>query len=288
MNRTGKLHFGYYVVCLVDVLGQKERLVGWRELPTDASLPEPFINAIKKSVGTVVQIREMFEDFFTAVGDRETPIYFAHHEELWQRLNECRLSIQQFADTCVFYAPVAIPSGGVSLRPLYQMLAACSAVMLVSLAAGTPLRGAITVGAGTELGDQDLYGPGLAEAHYLENEVAEYPRIVVSPHVVEFLRSICERPEEDLYHQGMRLIAKFCFSVLCDDRDGQVILDFLGQAAREAWHRHARLRTAIDEAYAFACRELQRFSDDDNGKLAERYRRLREYMESRTVEGERP
>jgi hypothetical protein len=286
MNRTGKLQFGYYVVCLVDVLGQKERLAGWRELPSDDGLRGPFIAAIKKSVGTVVQIREMFEDYFRAVADRKPPILFAQHQELWQRLNESKLNVQQFSDTCVFYAPVTISSGEVSVTALQQMLGACSAVMLVSLAAGTPLRGAVTVGVGTELADRDLYGPVLAEAYYLENRVAEYPRIVVSRHVLEFLHSIRERREKHLYNQGMRLFADFCLSLLCDDTDGKLILDFLGKAARDASHGAGSLRQVIDEAYAFACRESQRFADAGNGKLARRYTRLREYMESRAVKAE--
>ena len=44
---------------------------------------------------------------------------------------------------------------------------------------GRPLRGGIDVGLGLEITADEVYGPALERAHYLESRLADYPCVLV-------------------------------------------------------------------------------------------------------------
>ena len=100
--------------------------------------------------------------------------------------------------------------------------------MITSLAAKIPIRGSIAIGPGLELEDNFIYGPPLAEAHYLENKIAEYPRIVISDSVLEFLSGNVTYSNDNMINRMMCSISKRCYSYLYKDTDGMYIIDFLG------------------------------------------------------------
>src|SRR6266496_402357 len=54
----------YYIVCLLDVLGQAQRLGEWAQLPAGDQLPEEFIRSLKKTVGLILGLKKVFKDFF--------------------------------------------------------------------------------------------------------------------------------------------------------------------------------------------------------------------------------
>ena len=64
--------FGYYVVSLVDILNQSEALSKIDFVPDGPADTALFITNVKKTVGTVLCIRQAFSDFFGASqGDAE-------------------------------------------------------------------------------------------------------------------------------------------------------------------------------------------------------------------------
>ncbi|MHC4066258.1 MAG: hypothetical protein ACYSUI_17415, partial [Planctomycetota bacterium] len=167
MTQRGEFALAYHAVCLIDVLGQKDNLAGWGDLPADGQLSQKHVQALKNTVGVVLDFQEHFESYFREVGQCAMPDLLAalppDKQELYWRITECALGIQQFTDTFVFYAPLRTAHGDVSVAPVYRMLGACCLAMQLSLAARTPVRGAITIGAGMELGERNFYGPALAE-----------------------------------------------------------------------------------------------------------------------------
>ncbi len=276
---------GYHVVCLIDVLGQKQKLAQWAELPDDRQVTPDFIKALKDTIGTVLTFRDQFIQFFEQLGQCTMPDKLtalpSEKQKQYHRFKECRVKVERFSDTFVFSSPIPNTHGDASITPLYRILAACCMAMFWSLAAKTPVRGAISIGTGAELEDESFYGPGLAEAHYLESEVAGYPRVVVSNSVRQFLADGQVYSSDREVAEIMKQIAGTCRSFICQDVDGCWIVDFLDKELRDLLGPDLKGGDTVRMAYEFVRSEALRFRNAGNSKLAVRYYLLQQYIESR-------
>lgn len=278
--------FGYHVVCLIDVLGQKQRLADWPRLPQGGQPRDEFVKAIKQTAGTVLSFREHFIEFFEVTSKCTMPERLAalskDQQEWYRKVKQRRVRVERFSDTFVFSSLILNPHGFVSVIPVYDVLLSCCMAMLVSLAAKVPVRGAVAVGTGAELEDGSFYGPPLAEAHYLEAEVAGYPRVVVSPTVLEFIAPGVIYSSDRLIGSLMSALAGTCRGLITQDVDGLPIVDFLGKRTRELLASDDALyTTAVRNAYEFVRSEAARFRKDGDSKLALRYHLLEKYIEPR-------
>ncbi len=274
----------YHVVCLIDLLGQKEKLANWAKLPPDLQPTPEFIHAIKQTAGTIVSFQEQFEEFFHQCDKPDEWVEALSQDEKnrYYRYRECRLITQQFSDTFVFYAPMPNSHKDVSVFPLRRILSTCCWLMTRSLAAGIPLRGAICIGTGMELAERNFYGPALAEAHYLESKVTKYPRILISTDAAQFAQGNAGFSQNVIIETMMKELAIICRSLLCRDVDGKVIVDFLGQGAFDYMEEvDLGYISWVEKAYRFVKSETLRFQQEKNEKLAPRYAALQEYMEAR-------
>jgi len=278
-------YFGYHVVCLIDVLGQKQKLAKWATLPEGGQITPEFTQVLKQTVGTVLAFRKGFINFFEQATQCTMPDRFAallnEMRKRYRRSRECRVRVERFSDTFVFSAQIPNTYGDASITPLYRLLAASCMAMVWSLAAKTPVRGAITIGPGAELEDRSFYGPALAEAHSLESEIAGYPRVVVSSTVLEFLTEGLVYSTDREVAQFMRQMARTCRSFIWQDTDGRSIVDFLGKGMRELLPTDTAVVTAVKKAYDFVRSEACRFHAEGEPKLEDRYSQLQRYIESR-------
>ena len=274
--------FGYHVVCLIDVLGQKQKLEKWNTIPEGGKPTPEFIQAIKRTVGTVLGYREHYLAFFEQVGSETLPKTFDALPKDWvekyRRAKNCRVHVERHSDSFVFSSQITNPQGDASTDAAYRILCACCMAMVISLAAKIPVRGAVTVGMGAVLEDGGFYGPALAEAHFIESEVCGYPRIVVSPTVLEFLISGRAYSQDLEVEKIMRLFAKISRPFICEDTDGRFIVDYLGNGFRQV---DSSITELVGKAYDFARSEEISFGANGDQKLADRYRLLRQYVESR-------
>ena len=275
-----------YVVCLLDVLNQKEHLNGWSKIPPDGILTPQFEDAMKKSVGRVQFVREQFEAYFRQFELMQSsaawlPIY---NLSVRQRFRECTLHTQQFSDTVIFYSPLVTKFGDENVESVCRILAACATIMMCALEKHIPLRGAVCIGPGLEFGKNDFYGPALAQAYELESKKAEYPRVVVSSELRDFLRSGLFSKDSDVNQLNV-FLAEYCEDLLWDDLDGQIIVDFMGKTFSEIVDEDGKIappfQKVVLETRNFVTSEADRFQQSGNEKLALRYRRLHEYIQSR-------
>jgi len=160
------------------------------------------------------------------------------------------------------------------------MVVNCGMQMETALALKTPFRGAIEIGVAARFPQADLYGPALAKVHDLESKVAQYPRIIVGPTLIDYLNAQVRKPENDLPSRVNRGLAKLCLSLLSEDADGLWIIDYLGQAftdlgRQEGWQEIRKM------AFSFVLGEFERFRREDPDKLGKRYERLVAYYCSR-------
>ena len=58
--------------------------------------------------------------------------------------------------------------------------AVCARIMLQGLAKGFPLRGAVEIGVATDVFRHEVYGPALMEAGRIEQEEANFMRVVIA------------------------------------------------------------------------------------------------------------
>lgn len=290
MSDQGDSHFTYYIVCVIDVLGQGERLAGWSKLPPSGQLPSGFLDSLKKTVGVVRKFRQWFEEYYKTTAACSMPEQYARlsadQKAQYNRLKTVDLKTQQFADTFVFYTPTLTPQGDFAVMGLYRILGACCMAMISSLAGKEPMRGAVCIGTGTELDEGTFYGPALAEAHHMECEVAGYPRIVVSDRIPPLLDRHERYSGDPEINKVLQVMADTSASLICTDFDGLSVIDFLGKGSRDLHGdraaEHVDLwKTMISSIWNFARSEAQRFEGEGNAKLAQRYKQLAEYMRPR-------
>lgn len=278
---------GHYVLCFIDILGQQAGLARWAELPDDLKPSPDFIEAMKKTVGSVLVFRDIFQSLFDTFSKSTIPQALidalpAEKQALYTRYRHCILTTQQFGDTFVFYAPIPNASGDVSMVAPFRMLVACCGAMIASLAGQVPIRGAVSVGVGTEIATQTLYGPVLAAAHHVESRVADYPRIVISQSAISFFKGNAGFSDDSQIDVLMKSLAAVCRSLLCRDQDGQVIVDYLGQGMRDLQGGVTpETLDAIEKAYRFVRSEATRFQDEGCEKLEVRYTKVLNYFHAR-------
>src|SRR5450759_942082 len=218
----------YYVVCLIDVLGQSERLKGWEHLPLDGQPSDQLVSAFAKTAVRVKEFGEMFSEHFRRRSPRVPSESLVRHlsaEQLvqWARMKEAKLVSRQFSDTFLFYSPVINSRGDVTAAALDPMLLAAALALLTGLAKETPARGAIVVGAGTEIAEGELYGPVLAAADRIEKKIAGYPRVIVSPEAVQLANRESGFSSDPDIEALLRKQSGRPQQYLCIDTDGMTI-----------------------------------------------------------------
>jgi len=274
-----------YVVCLVDILGQSDKLKRWPELPTGDNPSQELKDALKKTAQTVVRLRRLFESFFSQSEAKPLPKseieqFTEEQRREFHQTTDCHLSSRQFSDTLIFYAPLSDRYGDVTMFPMRRMLTTCARLMTIGLASKVPIRGALSVGPCVQLDGGDLYGPALAEAHHIEGKIASYPRIVVSDGAMEFITasfSFSPIAQIDAANHDM---ADQCRAFTCDDTDGRVIVDFMGERVKALDSLDGN-SLPIEDAYQFVQSETRRFAESGEKEHEERYRQLLHYIESR-------
>ncbi|MBK8267543.1 MAG: hypothetical protein IPK83_04255 [Planctomycetes bacterium] len=121
----------------------------------------------------------------------------------------------------------------------------------------------------------------MLDAHHLESKVAQYPRLVVGPGVMNYLDAINRQTGTHFAIQATKAGAQECRRYLTQDEDGKWIVDYLGQAIATVGGNEDRFRRSQAKAFEFVVQELGRFRTSKTTTLIERYERLEAYFKSR-------
>lgn len=283
-DKRPELEISHWLVGVVDVLGQKAKLRAMRDLPDDATSHERFVSAIRETFGVVKTIRNAFQSYQSEV-QKTTEVYDGIPELLKPLAREFKKSdvrIRGVSDSVILDTPLksnddfVTPTNGV-----FQVLFGLCGMSIASLAIGHPVRGAVEVGLGGEIERGELYGPALERAWFLESNVAEYPRILVGPELMTFLRDIAGRKGPGHRLQFAAGIARSSLSLVTIDTDGMAVLDYLGPGFREVLRDDTEMRGLVLDAAKFVRASHERFLAADDFKLGPRYGRLRRYFDAR-------
>lgn len=299
----------YYFVLLLDILGQKEQLGRWENLSADGVVTEDTRGGIQRSLGPVRDVRREFaailEKWHKCDQQWVVQLSAGLNPPPGSDLDRCKaisvpeIKLRGFSDLLIAYAPATTGSADDwNIVGLLRILELLNILIPQCLACGIALRGGVCIGTGVEYDRNCFYGPAIAVAHDLESRVADYPRVVVSTNLRDFIR--CNLAEGNGPIDGfIRNGFERCQGLIADEQDGQTVVDYLGAGSLgslPATDNFVRQhRKTIADAAKFVTAERERFADaaaavpsqdQDMARLAEKYLRLENYFRSRRANWE--
>jgi hypothetical protein len=280
MHETEKrnVNVGYYVVSLLDVLGQREAVQRLRSLPEGPKGREQALQILCETAGFIWKLRELVKDGYESTATVPQEVW---GERVAQKYMGHSVKFSSFSDTMIAYAYLREIGDQVApINGLSAMLGATAGAMLSTMNLGHCLRGGIEIGVGTDLIENEIYGPALVDAYKLESCDAIFPRVLVGPNVGRFLADMAALPSSTRESIHTARLAKACQEMIVPDTDGLMILDYLGPMLARLGREPAK--ELVLGAHAFVKKELRRFEQQvGKEKVILKYRYLNQYFESR-------
>lgn len=288
----GNIHYYFYLLAFIDVLGQKESFQDLENQPLSDNHPK-LIEAHKQTALFIETLRSSFKDFFDAYTADKEPSVKVPPEKMdqFKAMLKSNLKHQRFSDSIQAYVCLHTDKyHSNAINGVFGALLACGGMLLLSLASKKAFRAGVEVGLGTELDNGEIYGPVLYKAYELESKVAEYPRIVVGRELINYLTTLAnaheqlpEQTKEDV--ELCKLMATNCLKMIVRDLDGVPILDYLGaeflQSINENSERAKEFESVFKLALAFVETEYSKRKQAGDRKLALRYYLLLNYFKAK-------
>lgn len=174
---------------------------------------------------------------------------------------------RNFSDLCIVAIPIRDKSKPERGAIFQQLLHLAQAQIVLIHDEGVFIRGGVAVG-NVAKSYGLLFGPGIIDAYGLESRYAVYPRVVISPQVLEE-----QKANDNLWVHDKATDLAHVQKMLRKDRDGQLYLDYLRVAHDELDPAHFQ-----DFLVRHAARiqgALKKYAD--NEKVRRKYAWLNEY-----------
>ena len=181
LDRIQDKSFGNYIIAYIDFLGMTNRLK--QKNSFDSLQILKFILAMAKKKAAFITSINTINDFDVKL--------FSDNVVIAQRIKKEKLSDQIIS--------VINLVSLIQFEALFQF--------------DYPLRGGITIG-DLFIDDSIVWGTGLIDAYHIENSVANYPRVIVSPQIIKDYEK-CEEKSINL------------FALIKEDIDGLWFVDYL-------------------------------------------------------------
>jgi hypothetical protein len=278
-----ELLFQHYLVVFFDHLGQREHLRKITELPTTDPEKQEFINIMKTSVGRILNIRSVFKNYFDAANSY-TPnlnLVTPEHRKEFAASQKTDLNFYGISDSVIIAVPLmSNDENCTAINGVFSAFVATCGIGLMSLSIQVAMRAGLDVGVATQIDDNEIYGPALERAFYLESKLAEYSRFIVGNELINYLRWVEHQESTTKLSQVAKGLAKYCREMIIQDSDGRYMLDFLGDKMKES-SRDVINVELVKSALDFVKSQYEKYSKEENEKLASRYFRLLLYFYSR-------
>jgi hypothetical protein len=277
--------YGYYIIGFVDVLGQREKLRQLRRLPKDDVDRENTIAILKETAGYVMQLREILAKYFQQLLT-PGPLLAELPPGVQEQFKAARTAphYRGFSDSLVMTGALASDKDEnmKAMTAVYGTIAACSMLPFIALSIGRPVRGGIDVGLGLEITPDEVYGPALERAHYLESRLADYPCVLVGDELWNYLSWVEAQVATVPIGRVAVALASKSKEFITTDADGRRMLDFLGQRIVENIPANDRLEL-MKRVADYIGEQEQTAQAKKNEKFISRYRKLRAYYDSRSA-----
>ncbi len=273
----------------MDLLGQRQAIRQLGAIPLSEDNRPELVGKLKASLGALTLFRDAVLPFVDKLINHEPATGFQNlspdQKKIYWSLRTSRLKTWTFSDTVVAYAPIVNAEATPAVRDLYSIFVTCATTMLLLLSAGMPVRGAIEMGVALEPRDGEIYGPAFVDAYDLHEVVAGYPRVVVGDKLGRHLHQLLEYPGDGDVPSLIRENARLCASIVKQDQDGMLFVDYLGTGFREIIGG-SHYDDLVKKAREFVDTEHEGQIKARDWKLAGRYACLRQYFDARASEWE--
>ncbi|KAF1694930.1 hypothetical protein [Pseudoxanthomonas koreensis] len=282
MTEGDGLRLADYVVCFLDLLGQKQAMAGQSLLPSVES-PEQyagFIRQVKASVGKILGIQRNAELMLNGMRqDRDPPGPLSEEQhQQWLDFRRDNTKTQRWSDGLMHFSCMGDASRVQQINGVYSQICMAGAMCLIGLAAKGPVRGGIDIAWGVELHPGELYGPAVANAYHQESVAAQFPRIAVGNKLVEFLKGATLSTGEEVSDRVAKGMASLCLGMLDRDDSGQAYVHYLSSGFEQAV-TGAYIRELWPRARGFIGDQIDLHTANRDEKLLGRYLRLAEYFD---------
>jgi hypothetical protein len=140
----------YWIVAVVDLLGQQEAWLKTDYLPSNEASREPYVTALQASLGVVRAMRQTLGSLRAAFtkdlpdDDPTQRLLTAEQRAHAKRLKQRQVQEHKMSDGIVFTCSLKPGDGHVvPMFGVYEVLSTCMSQMLIQLGVGHPLRGGI-------------------------------------------------------------------------------------------------------------------------------------------------
>lgn len=277
---TENIEIRYYLVAFIDIVGQREKLNQLKEFPTNNDEINRVVDILIDTSEYVKQLRKQFNDYFNR---KPKPSGLLNNlppnqREWLEKRKQPNYWYRGISDSFIITVPCFDEvSFGKHVGDIYSCLYGLCMLFLWSLAMKNPFRGGVEVNLGTEVAEQEVYGPVTARAYELET--CHYPCIFVGDGLLRHLDKVQASCTNNLVGRHTLININNCRGLITKDNTGTYILDPMGEGVKSVPTRITL--KLIKEAYYFVVSQEKHFSLSGNDHLRNYYSQLRTYCESR-------
>ena len=264
-----KEQIGFYVCSLVDILGQKEKLVKLNDISLAESIP-----IFRQTYENVKKFRKYTNDSINFVNDIKSKHNFK------SRFTSNPREMKSFSDLITSYVSLGNNEHKLQFQGIYFLLLSNCEVFLKMLADGIVLRGGIDFGMAIKNNENELYGSALLNSYILESKVANSIRIIVGQNLYNYIQEIShsDTTGDELLDLNIRY-GQLCKKLIKQDTDGEYILDYLSDEFKEM------------ESFVIYGKKAKLFLDSEYNNLrkkqefdvAKKYQQAIKYFESKEI-----
>ncbi len=203
----------------------------------------------------------------------------------------------------IFYASLSTQQGRMApVESCFTILAALACAQLWALARGCPFRGGVEIGYAAKFNGKQILGPALSDAVRLEENCAQFPRIVIGEGARKYLELKCKLSRDTSDMQVNQTFASSCARLICESHEPNQLcpsteqkndkkisvlsLDVHSDLIVELNGGKQGHQKLVGKAVRFVESQIKQFSSQKelNEKLACRYRNLLNYLKSERPE----
>ena len=261
-----KEQIGFYVCSLIDILGQKEKLMKLNDINLAESIP-----IFRQTYGNVKKFRKYTNDSINFVNQIKSKHNFKNN------FTSNPIEMKSFSDLITSYVLLGKDEHKLQFQGIYFLLLSNCEVFLKMLANGTALRGGIDLGMAIKNDENELYGSALLNPYIIESKVSKSIRIVIGQTLYNHIQEISRNEDlaDNLLDLNIRY-AQLCKKLIKQDNDGEYILDYLSDEFLEM------------KSFTIYCKKAKQFLDFEYNNLkikqqfdvAKKYQQAIKYFEN--------
>ena len=286
-----------YCVAYLELLEQEEKLDEMATIPLSDPLSERLKDIVNDTIDEVPHIREFIKTFLEP--SRKTHIdissWVTELQNEFREIFHSNITIRVFGYSIILYIPVE-RTYPLPVTEIYSIIRCAATFSILLPNFEHLLRGGISLHWGSTFQNGDIYGPAYYEAYHLAHDVAEYPRILVSYKLIDYLTR-CEAIDPLEFPVGVKRgyaatekgFASVCKRYICSDID-QFYIDYLGYAIIYNYKEegmYSLFSSIVKNNYSYIQREIARSivkgDIDYIIKRAKLFKRLKYYYDIRRL-----